>query len=77
MSLDLRPYDPNAWCNKCHSQDVATEWHDATHEYLTRHRCAYVDASGTRWVGENLCRRCVRCGYRWFERTMDAAPADA
>ena len=61
MSNKLPDYNPTAKCPKCEHDDV-------TARYCTGGHYGPCEA---RHDG-HLDRTCCRCGYKWYERTLDA-----
>lgn len=56
-------YDAKAVCAKCEHDEIDTEYKAASN--------SYDSTSLSR--DEHIERRCERCGYRWGERSLDAA----
>lgn len=72
MSNKLPPYDPDAKCVKCGSEDVTTSFHQTTTcSFDHCDRCHNsTDCEGPSL--EHFKRYCRNCLYKWVEATLDA-----
>ncbi len=64
---NCRFYDETATCKKCGHDDIHTHWCEAKPS-------RQFECSDDREPNEHICRRCIRCGFSWNERPLDARP---
>lgn len=68
----LQPFDPEAGCPKCCSEQVSATWHATA---VALQPCWTTRLVIDRVTTEHLCRRCERCGYGWCEIPADGGAA--
>lgn len=72
MTVHLDPFDPQAACPKCGTEEVGATWH-AGAVLAPRSACWDVQLHEA-VIGEHICRHCSRCSYGWCE-AVNAGPA--
>ena len=69
MSELLKPFDAEAKCGKCGSEDIWVAWMPATPDYKLM-ECSQHHKE--RIIGEHHHRGCRCCGWHWCEGCLDA-----
>lgn len=64
MSDEMKDFDENSYCPKCHSDKISSVW-------VEKNSPQWCRPYGDEEKREHINRRCNRCNYQWNELPLD------